>query len=277
MTNRRISRRAYLSMLGGSGLFAVLGTGTAMSRYKEWRQEPVELDEMKIIGHRGANGLAPQNTRKGIQTAAKYDVDGVELDVQQSSDGELVLFHDPVYDIATDNGSGFVEQTPYEKAKEFHKGGHHVITLGDALEIITEEDLELYLEIKSEGIYEDCIEVLEEYDWIENTTFISLDEPYLKPFVDEHRTALINSTPYENGVKDADALGCEGVATHYTPVQQASFIDEANDTGLESIIWSLVDVKPSIRDSLQADADVLIANRPDIIKELTKQTAEREE
>lgn len=271
MSDHRISRRAYLSMLGGSSLFAILGTGTAFSQYKDWKNRSINLDEMKIIGHRGANGLAPQNTREGIRKAAEYNVDGVELDVQQSSDGELVLFHDPVYDIATDNGTGFVEDTPYTEAKHFHKNGHHVITLSDALEILVEENLELYLEIKSENIYEECMSVLESYNWVDNTTFISLEKPYLKQFVESNRTALINSTPYEDGVNEASALGCDGVATHYTPIEQASFIKEANDTGLESIIWSLVDVEPSIRDSMQTNADVLIANRPDIIQKIAEE------
>lgn len=270
MSDHRVSRRAYLSLLGGSSLFAVLGTGTAFSRYEEWKDDSINLDDMKIIGHRGANGLAPQNTAVGIRKAAEHNVDGVELDVQQSSDGELVLFHDPVYNIATENGSGFVEETPYEEAKDFHKNGHHVITLSDALDILVEENLELYLGIKSEGISEDCISVLESYNWLTNTTFISLEEPYLQPFVESHRTALINSTPYEDGVRDAEQLGCEGVATHYSPIEQASFITEANEKGLESIIWSLVDVKPSIYDSMKTDADVLIANRPDIIQEIAE-------
>jgi len=49
----------------------------------------------KIIGHRGARGLAPENTTKAIEVALTYHVDGVEFDVRVTQDGVVVLSHDP--------------------------------------------------------------------------------------------------------------------------------------------------------------------------------------
>lgn len=48
---------------------------------------------MKIIGHRGARGLAPENTKVGIDKALKYGVDLVEVDVRVTADGVPVLLH----------------------------------------------------------------------------------------------------------------------------------------------------------------------------------------
>jgi len=269
MSKPQISRRSYLSLLSSGGLLSVFGSGIAITEYLEWKKQTIDLSDKKIIGHRGANGLAPQNTKKGIKEALKYDVDGVELDVQLSSDGKLVLFHDPIYDISTDNGSGFVSDVPYETAKDFHKNEHYVITLEAALELIQPENVELYLELKTDEVFEKCIQVLEQFDYTEKTTFISLSEKELKPFIDEgYQTALINSTPYENNINIANEIGCTGIATHYTPIEKQSFINKANKQGFESIIWSLFDTKPSIKDSLNTKADTIIANRPDIIQEL---------
>jgi len=52
--------------------------------------------EMKplIIGHRGAAGLAPENTLVAFARACELGVDGIELDVLVSADGELVVHHD---------------------------------------------------------------------------------------------------------------------------------------------------------------------------------------
>jgi glycerophosphoryl diester phosphodiesterase len=47
-----------------------------------------------IIGHRGAAGLAPENTLAAFAKACELGVDGVELDVLVSADGELVVHHD---------------------------------------------------------------------------------------------------------------------------------------------------------------------------------------
>jgi glycerophosphoryl diester phosphodiesterase len=49
----------------------------------------------KIFGHRGARGLAPENTVKAIETALSHHVDGVEIDVRVSKDGVVVLSHGP--------------------------------------------------------------------------------------------------------------------------------------------------------------------------------------
>ena len=59
----------------------------------------------KIIAHRGANRLAPQNTMPAFETAVNMGVDGFETDVHLTSDGEIVLCHNYTID-ETSDGSG---------------------------------------------------------------------------------------------------------------------------------------------------------------------------
>jgi glycerophosphoryl diester phosphodiesterase len=49
---------------------------------------------VRVIGHRGARRLAVENTVESLRIALQEGADGVEFDVQQTADGELVLFHD---------------------------------------------------------------------------------------------------------------------------------------------------------------------------------------
>jgi glycerophosphoryl diester phosphodiesterase len=49
---------------------------------------------MKIIGHRGAAGLAPENTIESIKTAIRTGVDAVEFDIRRTKDDVLVVSHD---------------------------------------------------------------------------------------------------------------------------------------------------------------------------------------
>ena len=49
---------------------------------------------MKVYGHRGASGYAPENTMAAFQLAAEMGAYGIELDVQLTKDGRLVIFHD---------------------------------------------------------------------------------------------------------------------------------------------------------------------------------------
>ena len=49
---------------------------------------------MKIIGHRGARGEAPENTLGGFQYIHDLGIRAVEFDVRQLKDGELIIMHD---------------------------------------------------------------------------------------------------------------------------------------------------------------------------------------
>ena len=49
---------------------------------------------MKIIGHRGAAGLGPENTVKAIRAGIKAGADAVEFDIRLSKDNTFVLSHD---------------------------------------------------------------------------------------------------------------------------------------------------------------------------------------
>jgi glycerophosphoryl diester phosphodiesterase len=62
--------------------------GAAMAQSAARAQAP------QIIGHRGAAGLAPENTLAAFKRACEIGVDAVELDVLVSADGELVVHHD---------------------------------------------------------------------------------------------------------------------------------------------------------------------------------------
>jgi len=62
---------------------------------------------MRILGHRGAKGEAPENTVAGFIYAKGLGLDAFEFDVYLAKDGKLVVMHDPTVDRTT-NGTGKV-------------------------------------------------------------------------------------------------------------------------------------------------------------------------
>lgn len=50
---------------------------------------------MRIIGHRGARGLAPENTIASLQKGLEHHVDSLEFDLRVTKDGVVILHHDP--------------------------------------------------------------------------------------------------------------------------------------------------------------------------------------
>lgn len=67
---------------------------------------------MKIIGHRGARALSPENTIASLEKAIEHGVDMVEVDVRVTKDGVAVLHHDPVVS-DPDGGEIIIAQTTY--------------------------------------------------------------------------------------------------------------------------------------------------------------------
>ena len=63
---------------------------------------------MLKIGHRGAKGYVAENTLASFQKAIDLQVDGIELDVHVSRDGEIMVIHDETIDRTT-SAKGFVK------------------------------------------------------------------------------------------------------------------------------------------------------------------------
>lgn len=76
---------------------------------------------MKIYAHRGYSGKYPENTMLAFRKAAECGSDGIELDVQLTKDGKLVVIHDETIDRTTD-GTGFVRDYTYEELSRFDAG-----------------------------------------------------------------------------------------------------------------------------------------------------------
>lgn len=75
-----------------------------------------------LIGHRGAAGLAPENTMPSFREALeRWRVDMIELDVRASADGHCVVIHDATVDRTTD-GTGSVAAKRLAELRELDAG-----------------------------------------------------------------------------------------------------------------------------------------------------------
>lgn len=90
---------------------------------------------MKVIGHRGAMGLAPENTLLSFRTALELGVDGIEFDVQ-NIDGNLLVFHDDTLERTTD-GVGHIHQHSVEYLRTLDAGqGEQIPFLQEVIALI---------------------------------------------------------------------------------------------------------------------------------------------
>lgn len=118
----------------------------------------MNVEAMRIIGHRGAAAVAPENTLASFRAAAALGVRWVEMDVSMSADGEAVIFHDEALERCT-NGHGLLGQTDLDTLRTLDAGswfseafvGERIPTLSEALSELRHLGLGLNLEIKHEG------------------------------------------------------------------------------------------------------------------------------
>lgn len=75
-----------------------------------------------VVAHRGASGLAPENTLAAFRLAVELAAPVVECDVHLSADGYPVVIHDPTVDRTTD-GKGAVESLTLAQLRALDAGG----------------------------------------------------------------------------------------------------------------------------------------------------------
>lgn len=96
-----------------------------------------------VFAHRGACKVAPENTLPAFEAAVRLGADGVELDVQYSSDGALVIFHNPRLEETT-NGEGRVTSHTLAELRALDAGskfdpkfaGTKIATLDEVLDLL---------------------------------------------------------------------------------------------------------------------------------------------
>ncbi|WP_133010876.1 glycerophosphoryl diester phosphodiesterase [Marinomonas flavescens] len=138
-----------------------------------------DILKTKVMGHRGASLLGPENTLASIRAAAATGVKWVEIDVYLIAQGGLIIFHDATLDRCT-SGSGVTREADPAVVSTLDAGawfgsefeGEKVPTLIEALECIQSLGMGLNLEIKHdtadiENIVPTVLDALKEY-WIDN-------------------------------------------------------------------------------------------------------------
>ncbi len=92
--------------------------------------------DIKIFGHRGAAGLAFENTLDSIQRAMDAGVDGIEIDVWKTVDNEIVVFHDTYLDRLSDT-SGLISNLDSSTINTIKlKNGDRIPKLVDVIKLV---------------------------------------------------------------------------------------------------------------------------------------------
>ena len=115
---------------------------------------------MLIIGHRGAAGLAPENSLEAFRAGMAADADMLEFDIQRTRDGELLVVHDTTL-FRTHKKRTIIRWSKYDSIKRATEHGYKVATLEEVLDLCFGKIL-LNLELKHRGVAKHVMSYLEE-------------------------------------------------------------------------------------------------------------------
>ncbi len=202
---------------------------TATRAAGDSEEHPISSSDSRprVIGHRGAAGLAPENTLAAFRRAVEIGVPAVEFDIQFSKDGYAMVFHDETLARMAGVGSGIRDYTEsalhgfdigFKHAPEFR--GEKIPGLADLLEAVP-APIELHLELKDyvrpeTDLLRRLFELLRRKGAQERTIISSPDEETLadlRKLAPGGRTALLafrsRTRDPLDAARRADLLGCE--------------------------------------------------------------------
>lgn len=144
---------------------------------------------MLVFGHRGARGYAPENTMASFKKALLLGADGLEMDVQLTKDGQIVLCHDYCIE-RTSNGRGWICYKTLAELKSYDFGswfspeyaGETIPTFEEFLDWFVTTSLLLNVEIKNgeviyDGIEEQVLDYIMQYQILDRVIISSFYHP----------------------------------------------------------------------------------------------------
>lgn len=207
----------------------------------------------KIFAHRGSSGTHPENTITAFKEAVRLGVDGIELDIQLTKDGELVVIHDYTLDRTTD-GTGKILDYTVEELKAFDAGskfspefaGETIPTFREVLALLQDTDIELNIEIKKPvkedtGIEKKMIQELEEYQYSNRSIISSFNHDSLKRVISINKDlecAILYMKKFENPWEYAAEIGAKALHT-YRPETDREMVTEAQHKGFPVRVFTI--------------------------------------
>ena len=268
--NRR-TMAVILTAVVGVGLFYIYDLVRNGSELSEEL-----LIETEITAHRGSSRTAPENTIPAIEAAVEEMADSVEIDVQMTADGVVVLGHDAsLKRVAGVNRS--IASMTFEELEKLDVGswfsseyaGTRIPSLSEVLELCSQKT-SLNIEIKYVGknseLPEKTAEMVREYGMENQCVITSTNLSYLKRVKEalpEIRTGYIISAAYGNfySSEDVDFISIRsGFVT-------SALMQNAHEQGKAVYAWT-VNTKSELERLTLLGVDGIITDRPVLAREI---------
>jgi glycerophosphoryl diester phosphodiesterase len=218
-----------------------------------------------IFGHRGAAGLAFENTLQSIQRGLDEGVDGIEIDVWKTTDNELVVFHDTYLDRLTEQ-SGLIHSLSSNDIRTIKlKNGDRIPTLFEVIRLIKKSNAQLLVEVKAEDAFDLTLTMLKKNLDASGYIVGSFFHSGIKQCKDvnpEVQTAIMFECVPLQFDKYLQQVNPDYIVTSIETYNQY-LLDTINAQGRKLLFYT-VNTAPEIELAIQASPYGIITNYPDL-------------
>ena len=231
--------------------------------------------ETKVMAHRGASTEAPENTMAAFQKAIDDMADYIELDVQLTNNGEVIVMHDSNAYRTTGVDANIVNMA-YKEVKTLDAGswfsdeyvGENVPSLKEVLEL-TQGKIKLNIELKpadnGTALAKNTVRLIEKYNMVNDCVITSFSESALKAvktYNQEIKVGYILSAAYGDfyDMKNVDFFSVNAAFL------SKRTIDAIHNSGKRVYAWT-VNNKESIKNLTNKGVDGIITDNPVLARE----------
>lgn len=254
----------------------------------------------RVFGHRGAAGLAPENTLPSFALGLALGANVLELDVHGSKDGVIVVFHDPTLERTTDGEGDLKDHTWNELQKldagyHFTRGGGDFPYRGHSVRITSLEGLftthptaQFNIEIKQEepAIVEDTIRLIRGLG-IESRVLLAAEHDSIMQSIRQHAGEIPTSAStgdvvdfigrVQSGSLDGykPAFRALQIPPRFGDIELASpdTVRVAHSLGIEMHIWT-INQPDEMRELVALGVDGIISDLPGLAADVLRTDAQ---
>jgi glycerophosphoryl diester phosphodiesterase len=230
------------------------------------------------IAHRGAAGLAPENTIEGIREAIRLGASHTEIDIRRVADGVLVVMHDRNLKRTTgrdvnvdDLTSAEVTQLQVRSGPDMALSDERIPTLDAVLEVVLPANITLVVEVKDPAIYPGIetllVEALDRAGMRNRVVVGSFDHAWLPRFRSTAPDVLVTPIADWNTRIPSDPAFKFADVDWRRVVIDPTFVRRMRDQGRRVWVWT-VDSPRLMRLMWWLGVDGVTTNRPDLCQSL---------
>ncbi len=229
-----------------------------------------------VIAHRGASLREPENTLRAFEEAIRCGADWLELDLQLTGDGRVVVIHDEDLSRTTDSKGLIRELTLEEIRRARTAGGEAIPVLAEVLELASGR-VRLYLEIKDPRAVAETLRMVRERGCQQEVLLASFDLPLMKKLGDTtpgiELGVILGTETYDPRVRLREAfpwialskIKYEMLSINYR-LCYGWLVKRLKKQGKRVVVWTVDDEELFAR-AITQGVDGIVTNAPDRLVE----------